>query len=147
MYKGVYVLLLKGGECSLSIGSLGEIFFAEGWYAYVGSAFGPGGFARVRRHIRFNREKNKLPRWHIDYLLTSPCFTVSRAYCLVTGTRCECQVAGDVQGRCIPGFGSSDCTCPGHLFYLSRDPHEQISLMMAGRDGDLIIHAPGISGD
>ncbi|MDD1724260.1 MAG: DUF123 domain-containing protein [Methanospirillum sp.] len=146
MHKGVYVLLLKGKECSLPVGSLGEVSFAEGWYAYAGSAFGSGGFTRVKRHIMLSRKKNKSPRWHIDYILSSPSFVVLRAYCLSTNARCECRVAGDLQGRCIPGFGSSDCDCPGHLFYFQQDPHERISLVMTGKGGDLRVCEPGITG-
>jgi len=41
------------------------ILFRAGYYAYVGSAFGPGGLkSRVKRHLRMDKKTV----WHIDYL-------------------------------------------------------------------------------
>ncbi len=43
------------------------ISLRQGYYIYVGSAFGPGGVnARVSRHFR----NTKKLHWHIDYLRT-----------------------------------------------------------------------------
>ena len=126
MDKGVYVLLLQSDTCSVTVGGLGIIRFHPGWHAYVGSAQGPGGFARVVRHIRVNREKNRNPRWHIDYLLLSPFFHIARVYCIKTDQKIECSVSHFMDGRVVSGFGSSDCSCPGHLFYYPSDPHHHI---------------------
>ena len=50
----------------LEIGRLGTYDLIPGFYAYVGSAFGPGGLrARLRHHLESVAE----PHWHIDYLL------------------------------------------------------------------------------
>jgi len=50
----------------LEIGRLGSFNIIPGFYAYVGSAFGPGGLrARIRHHL----ESVAQPHWHIDYLL------------------------------------------------------------------------------
>lgn len=126
MDKGVYILLLKNDECRILTGALGEITFPAGWYGYVGSAQGPGGFSRVLRHFRLSINKDKNSRWHIDYLLLSPYFQVIRAYCIQTEERAECLLARGMPGIVIPGFGSSDCTCRGHLFYFTDDPDENI---------------------
>ncbi|MCA1916943.1 GIY-YIG nuclease family protein [Methanospirillum hungatei] len=126
MDKGAYILILKNDECRIQVGTRGERTFSGGWHAYVGSALGPGGFCRVLRHFRLNCEKNKRPRWHIDSLLLSPCFQVVRALCIHTEERIECHLARHMTGTVIVGFGSSDCSCEGHLFYYSSDPHEEI---------------------
>ncbi|MCX8189351.1 MAG: GIY-YIG nuclease family protein [Nitrososphaeria archaeon] len=64
--KGSYVLVLENKKaCNIEVGSLGKIMFSEGFYAYIGSMFGPGGLeARIRRY--FTRGKR---HWHIDYVL------------------------------------------------------------------------------
>jgi len=41
--KGTYILILYLNEpAQFTIGKLGTFDFSAGWYAYVGSAFGPG---------------------------------------------------------------------------------------------------------
>jgi Uri superfamily endonuclease len=123
--KGVYVLLLQGGSCMLCIGSLGERMFSAGWYAYVGSALGPGGFARVRRHHALYLYRDRPPRWHIDYLLLDPHFHLRYAICGPTGEDHECRLAHLLGPPEVPGFGCSDCRCSSHLFYRSTDPREE----------------------
>jgi Uri superfamily endonuclease len=122
MQPGVYLLLFSGKREEIRIGSLGTLAFAEGYYGYVGSALGPGGLARVARHIRLFHDRNKKPRWHVDYLLLHPDFTLVRTYCLCTSERLECMLAGGIPLPGIPGFGSSDCCCPSHLLYAADDP-------------------------
>ncbi|AEH38409.1 protein of unknown function DUF123 [Halopiger xanaduensis SH-6] len=47
---GTYVLVIDVPQSTtIEVGALGDREFAVGAYAYVGSAFGPGGFARVDR--------------------------------------------------------------------------------------------------
>jgi Uri superfamily endonuclease len=111
--KGGYVLLLRLRERSeIRIGRLGTIQFDSGEYAYIGSAMA-GLKQRVSRHLR--REK-KL-HWHIDYLLEKA--LVENIIVCQSIERNECDIAGEVAKiyRVINGFGSSDCKCPGHLFY------------------------------
>ena len=67
--KGTYVLLLfLEQDKEIVIGSrksYSSILFRAGYYAYVGSAYGPGGLtSRIRRHLI----KDKKSFWHIDYL-------------------------------------------------------------------------------
>ena len=65
--KGTYVLIAAVTQMKrLTIGRLGSYDVVPGFYAYVGSACGPGGLrARVSHHL----ESTAAPRWHIDHLL------------------------------------------------------------------------------
>ncbi len=65
--KGTYVLIALVAQMKrLEIGRLGAYDIVPGFYAYVGSAFGPGGLrARIGHHL----ESTAAPHWHIDYLL------------------------------------------------------------------------------
>ena len=121
MEPGIYILLLRG-EGMVRVGSLGAITFTSGYYGYVGSALGPGGLARVSRHMRVAAGGGRRPRWHIDYLLMCPEFRLVRVYCASTGERLECPLAQTIVLPSIPGFGSSDCSCNGHLFFSPDDP-------------------------
>lgn len=50
---GTYALLLRLREQTpICVGAQGEIVFPQGYYVYVGSAFGPGGVRRrVAHHL------------------------------------------------------------------------------------------------
>lgn len=111
--RGAYLLLLRLPEARrLQIGRFGELQAGAGWYIYVGSAMA-GLDARLRRHQR----RRKRFHWHIDYLREAACEVVPLP--IRSSIRQECELAADV-GRlypaAMPGFGASDCTCPGHLF-------------------------------
>jgi len=121
--SGAYVLLLQlNDRRALIIGALGEYHFQSGFYAYVGSALGPGGFKRILRHIRVSTGENKARRWHIDYL--SSVSTIIEAHKVFTQERLECAIAtlmlNDLGTSSMRGFGSSDCNCRSHLFYSKR---------------------------
>lgn len=113
---GIYVLLIEvRGE--LSIGALGRQKF-DGLYAYVGSAQGPGGFKRVARHCRVASGRAPARRWHIDRLLQHG--RLEAVFIRETADPgAECALAaelGEILPPAVPGFGSSDCRCPTHLF-------------------------------
>jgi|Deesub1362B_J571_1020462.scaffolds.fasta_scaffold00800_13 Uri superfamily endonuclease len=111
---GIYVLVFEiTRPAEIQVGKLGRIRFAPGTYAYVGSALG-GIEARVARHPK--REKHL--RWHIDYLLSHPGVAAAGVYVWETTERRECEVAQMLAAEyeVVPGFGSSDCRCRGHLF-------------------------------
>jgi Uri superfamily endonuclease len=131
MDKGIYALVFSNRPCSLSIGALGRIRFRGGWHIYVGSAMGPGGFARVRRHRHLARERDRPPRWHVDRLLVSPCFTLRHILCGPSDGDLECALAGALGGESVPSFGSSDCHCGSHLFYRRTDPLDEVMKAMA----------------
>ena len=113
--KGSYVILIElPEEQTISIGSLKAIYFPRGYYAYVGSAM--GGFkSRLNRHLK----SNKKPHWHIDYLLNKA--SINRIILCETEDRTECTIAQALshQFDSIPGFGSSDCKCRSHLFFIA----------------------------
>ncbi len=112
--RGVYVLLIEVKDSlELEVGKLGKLRLDSGFFAYVGSARG-GIRARVERHLR----SQKKIHWHIDYLLSRSGVTVREVYALETDKPLECQTARALAAEfsVVPGFGSSDCACRGHLF-------------------------------
>lgn len=66
LLKGTYVLLLENIHAvDIKVGSLDQLRFDKGFYAYVGSMFGPGELkARIGRYFAVKRR-----HWHIDYIL------------------------------------------------------------------------------
>ncbi len=119
---------------TITVGALGPITFARGWYAYVGSAR-RGRDARVARHMR----PDKPLRWHADYLFSR--HTATRSW-LIDTELTECELAAllreavrGVEDQKRPAtrasggsgsapafaepenapFGASDCGCAGHL--------------------------------
>ncbi len=90
--KGVYVLILRMTDSKdIRVGKLGRLHFRRGYYSYVGSAQGSGGFKRVKRHFNVARGKNTTRKWHIDYILPH-----SEVICAVfspTDEAIECVVA------------------------------------------------------
>lgn len=129
--KGIYALVFSNPPCSFPIGGLGEVRFREGWHIYVGSALGPGGFARVTRHLRLSRARDRGPRWHVDYLLVSPFFTLRHIVCGPGDTDLECALAAALWGESVPSFGSGDCSCRSHLFHRTADPLEEVREAMS----------------
>jgi Uri superfamily endonuclease len=126
MDKGIYCLVFKNPGCTIRVGALGELTFQEGWHIYIGSALGSGGLQRLGRHISLAHLHDKWPKWHVDYLLTNPDFSLRYAIYAVTGERVECRLAQVLTDSGVPGFGCSDCSCPSHLFYRQHDPEEEI---------------------
>lgn len=96
----------------MKVGALGVLEFPRGFYAYCGSAMGGLG-ARINRHLR----KEKKVRWHVDYLLEKG--RITKVLYAETNERLECQLANGLNNvfNAYPGFGSSDCRCPSHLFF------------------------------
>jgi Uri superfamily endonuclease len=117
--KGTYLLQLRAlNVAQINVGKLGLLEVLPGYYAYLGSAFGPGGLnARIRRHLR----RDKKLRWHIDYLRK---FTLDTCAYYEETSRKECLFANELVeagGRILQkGFGSSDCSCDSHLVYFEK---------------------------
>ena len=125
--KGIYVLILRlETDLDLAIGKLGIINFKSGYYYYIGSALGTGGFKRVTRHFNVAYGKNLTRKWHIDYLLVHS--DVICALLLPTDEALECRVAKELMEYLdiIPGFGCSDCRCKSHLFFSDMDIRKNI---------------------
>jgi Uri superfamily endonuclease len=111
--KGIYLLLLQLDESQqISVGRLRVQYFSKGFYVYVGSAFN-GIESRVNRHL----SNDKKHFWHIDYLLDKA--SVFEAVLIPTEEKLECTLAMALREKLlgISRFGSSDCDCPGHLFF------------------------------
>jgi Uri superfamily endonuclease len=127
MDKGSYCLILACENSCVTVGALGRIRFLTGWYVYCGSAQGPGGLARVTRHIRVHTRGIPVPRWHIDYILCSQPFTLASSISAPAKEReTECRIAGSLSGEPVAGFGCSDCTCPSHLYFYRKDPENDV---------------------
>lgn len=117
MKKGTYILLIKlNKDSNIKIGALGNIEFKKGYYTYIGSAFGPGGFKRIERHKNVSNGGNKNIRWHIDYLNSHPDTEVVEIK-KFPEKKIECKLAEELKGKSIAKFGSSDCKCGSHLKY------------------------------
>ncbi len=120
---GTYVLIMRLSQRTTApVGKLGEFSFPAGWYAYAGSARGPGGLAaRVSRH----HQGSKTRHWHIDYLRAH---AEPIAVWYATGSRrrecCWAEALNELPGASIPaaGFGVSDCRCPAHLIRFPTRP-------------------------
>ena len=126
MDKGIYALIFSNRPCSLAIGSLGEVRFRGGWHVYIGSALGPGGLSRVRRHLRLSRARDRPARWHVDRLLLSPSFTLRHLVCGPCGSDLECALGATLGGESVASFGCSDCSCGSHLFHRATDPLDEV---------------------
>ena len=127
MDKGVYCLVLENAPCRVKVGALGFVNFSGGWHVYVGSAGGSGGLLRVIRHIRYSRHPTHMPRWHIDYLLAHPAFSLASVLCAPSEQDMECRLAGEMPGVPVSGFGCSDCRCQSHLFFFDHQPEHDLS--------------------
>ncbi len=119
--KGAYILIMElDSDADIHVGKLGTLNFKKGFYAYVGSARGRGGFKRVVRHFNVAEGKNRTRKWHIDYLL--PHSKVVCAVLLPADTDIECAIANSLcEFSKISGFGCTDCSCPAHLFFSCKD--------------------------
>lgn len=124
--KGVYCLVFENRSCIIEVGKKGTFSFLKGFHIYVGSALGPGGMKRVKRHIELSSRKDKNPKWHVDYLHLSSSFRLSGAVCASTSKRLECELAHRLGRDLVPGFGCTDCSCTSHLFYRKENPLPEI---------------------
>ncbi len=119
---GTYAMVFRSRrKVRVRVGRWGHLATEPGYYIYIGSAFGPGGVsARVERHCR----QDKREHWHIDYLreAVEPVFTL---YCY-SPIHLEHDWAQSIMKMksitVIEGFGSSDCRCKSHLFYMPDEP-------------------------
>jgi Uri superfamily endonuclease len=113
--RGAYVLILtlRRGK-SIEVGKLMKRHFQPGVYFYVGSAR-----SSLRSRLGRYFSGPRTPHWHIDYLLRHGKCTA--ALCIFSSARdIECRIAAVLASllESIEGFGSSDCRCRSHLFYL-----------------------------
>lgn len=124
---GTYVLLLfLPRQQTIAVGRLGIFDFPDGYYLYVGSAFGPGGLAaRVKRHGELVKQSYKKLRWHIDYLreqasLIESWYEIETLEREHHWAKAACQMSKATIPA--PRFGASDCWCPSHLIHFATQP-------------------------
>jgi sugar fermentation stimulation protein A len=117
--RGSYIVLLHLARTRrIRTGDLGPISFPKGFYCYVGSARN----ALSRRVAAHQRKRKKLSQ-PIDHLREQA--KVTAVLPVRTSADLACSIADalrTVADWSIPGFGSADCSCSGHLFGMSADP-------------------------
>lgn len=130
---GDYVLWLTlPSPAVLTIGRLGTFVFPAGFYAYVGSARGPGGLAgRLKHHLAPVLK----PHWHIDYLRAAA--PVERVWWLAGAAPREHDWAASLAALpgaalVVPRFGASDCACPAHLAHFAAPPSPAAFALQSG---------------
>lgn len=102
----------------ITIGKLGSFTFQKGIYVYVGSAK-RNIKSRIDRHLKLEKKLH----WHFDYLRPFVEILEVQTY---SGDEGECQLFQRLMQEnkgTIPvhGFGSSDCKCAAHLFYIESN--------------------------
>jgi sugar fermentation stimulation protein A len=124
--RGAYLILCRlDAVRSVEVGSLGRIDFPAGTWCYVGSARKDLS-RRIARHLRLR----KTLHWHIDYLRATA--DACTALPIRTADDLEHELAralAKIAEFSIPRFGSSDCTCAGHLFGWRGDPRRDPSFI------------------
>lgn len=121
--SGSYVLFIHVKKSTLiSIGRLGCIKFSTGIYAYVGSAMKGQLFNRVYRHTK--PPAMKKTHWHIDFLLNHSQTTLIKILLIPSQIREECCISNEISKHArssIHKFGSTDCKCHSHLYFLGKE--------------------------
>ena len=133
---GLYVLLLAV-QGSIEVGKLGELQFDEDrLYLYIGSARGPGGFKRVRRHLAVALGERQTRRWHIDYLLAAG--ELQAVWLIPNAPFNECALVRKLIAHgaapAIPGFGASDSECETHLLQVGSPEVAEAMLSELARE-------------
>ncbi|RQW02947.1 MAG: DUF123 domain-containing protein [Calditrichaeota bacterium] len=127
---GCYQLFLQvKNNITVQVGALGNLAFSPGMVVYTGrhQRSLPG---RIRRHAG-QKAKNY---WHIDYLTSSPDFSLENII-LYPRTAEECILHQSFQAwshslYLHSRFGNGDCTggCDSHLLYLNHSRKTLMSL-------------------
>jgi sugar fermentation stimulation protein A len=117
--SGLYIAIVYLPKTEpITIGKLGTFKFRKGFYLYVGSAR-RNLTTRIERHGK----KKKPLRWHIDYLSSKA--RMLGAIIISDLQQSECKLAKQLSRMfelAVAGFGASDCSCGGHLFYAAKLP-------------------------
>jgi len=116
---GTYTLVVElDADARIRFGAAGERDLSTGYYAYTGSAFGPGGLSRVDRHRELAAGDRDVRHWHVDYLLGHPDASIVSVAVTENEDR-ECEIARRLSQNFEPvtGLGASDCDCETHLAY------------------------------
>ncbi len=123
--KGSYILIGELEEDRELLISSKKMNFRKGYYIYVGSAMNSLS-SRTKRHLR----KTKKLRWHIDYLTTF--MKRIKTLNIESSEPLECQIArsiGKIADGFAKNFGSSDCSCLSHLYWMKENPLQDEGFM------------------
>lgn len=139
--KGVYILLIRiNRDVLVKVGSIGEIYFCKGFYAYVGSAQRCLD-KRLARHLK----KRKRNFWHVDYLLSDESVSLVNFFVKTNAAKSEeCSIAkklGEI-GFPIKNFGCSDCDCNSHLFRINVALFENLCASLGFKPYSLASESP-----
>ena len=140
---GTYVLILEAStRRRLEVGALGTLALAPGYYAYVGSARGPGGLAARLAH---HRRRTRSPHWHIDYLRHHTAFRdvwVRQGAAQLEHRWASALACSPNASIPLARFGATDCKCPAHLFCFSgHRPNIGAEIEVVAPDLDLpVLH-------
>ena len=119
---GSYLLIIcVEKKSTFQVGALGQIAFAAGYYAYVGSALNHQLVNRCLRHAKPPSEKKT--HWHIDYVLSHENAFLERILAIPSDYREECELAATIKKQAkgmVEKFGCSDCSCSSHLFFFGK---------------------------
>lgn len=124
---GLVCVLDGAAPATITFGAAGERALDHGAYTYVGSALGPGGFARLDRHREIASGERAVRHWHVDYLLGHERVSIVDTIRL-PGVDRECELAKQLPGTAIPGIGASDCGCESHLFAIDHPVRVRASI-------------------
>ena len=120
---GTYALVFHcAATFQASVGKLGQMEGAKGYWIYVGSACGPGGLgARLRHHLKPSHRFH----WHLDYIKAA--LQPLEIWATTDPEKREhawASVFWGLRGSSCPmvGFGATDCTCRSHLIHRARRP-------------------------
>jgi len=118
------ILQLKASQ-TITVGSLGPVDFAEGYYVYVGSAK-----RNLEQRVAHHRAIRKKMHWHMDYLRKEADF--AGAIFVRTREDLEHDLAkalASISDWSIPEFGCTDCHCKTHLFGFKENPMHNPSFL------------------
>lgn len=123
---GSYMLILRmKRDRTIDVGKMKSVFFQKGYYIYVGSAK-TNLNKRMKRHLR----KRKNFFWHIDYLRDNADHCTAIPIRTIDDLDCQLAQAMDrIAPISIPKFGSSDCSCQSHLFFMKENPLQDASFI------------------
>lgn len=120
---GTYALVFAcAAPVHLTVGRLGRVSLAPGYWIYVGSAFGPGGLrSRLNHHLK----PSARPHWHLDYIKCA--LRVVDIWATADPVKREHDWAGIMAvmkdaSMPVAGFGATDCGCRSHFIHMPRRP-------------------------
>ena len=113
-------------DIEIIVGKLGKLHLKKGHYLYIGSA--KRNFdSRINRHL----SKNKKIHWHIDYLLILNQVRIDNIWRCIANKECHMAYFLNKENyRFISNFGSSDCDCQSHLFFIDKNEKKVKNLII-----------------